>query len=52
MKPGVIKGIGIAATVLGAAASIVSDFVGKQERDTKIAEEVAKAFAEATKKES
>ena len=42
-----IKIIGVGATLIGAAASVVGSFATKKETDHKIAEECAKAVAEA-----
>lgn len=44
-----IKIIGIAASVLGAAATMVCNWAGEKQQDAKIAEKVAEALA---KKES
>lgn len=42
-----IKIIGVGATVIGAAASVIGSLATKKETDNKIAEECAKAVAEA-----
>lgn len=47
MNGKVIKVVGIAANVLGIVCGLVTNYVSKQERDDKIAEEVSKAVAEA-----
>ena len=53
MNEKVIKGIGLGATLVGVAASLVSNWVGEKNLDSKIAKEVTKAVAEkATKGES
>lgn len=52
MNMKVIKVIGIAAAVLGAGLSLVGNWASQKQQDAKIAEEVAKAVAEATKVES
>ena len=41
-----IKGIGIAATILGIGATLVSDWVGEKKLNLKIHDEVLKALAE------
>jgi hypothetical protein len=41
-----IKGIGIATTVLGAAITMISNWVQGKELDAKISEQVAKALTE------
>lgn len=43
-----LKVLGIAASVIGAGVSLVSDYVSKKEVDAKIAEKVAEAVAKAT----
>lgn len=43
-----LKILGIVAAVGGAAASLVGDYVGKKELDTKVAEKVAEALAKAS----
>lgn len=47
----VIKLIGLGATVVGFAATLVSNWVGEKNQKIQIAEEVAKALAD-QKKES
>ena len=47
-----IKIIGIATSVVGAVATLVGNWAGEKQQDAKIAEKVAEALAEATKKES
>lgn len=42
-----VKGLGIAATILAAGANVVATIAGKKEQDVKITEECAKAVAEA-----
>ena len=52
MTDKVLKIIGVGATVLGGVATVVSTLITKQQQETKITEEVAKAVAEAMKGES
>lgn len=52
MDSKLIKFIGVGATVVGAIASVVGSVATKKETDNKIAEECAKAVAEALKKEA
>lgn len=52
MNSKLIKFIGVGATLIGAAASVVGSLATKKETDNKIAEECAKAVAEALKKEA
>jgi hypothetical protein len=40
-----IKALGIAATVIGIGASLLSDYVGDKKLDGKVEEQVAKALA-------
>lgn len=47
-----IKVIGVVATVVGAAATLVSNWVGEKQQDAKIAEKVAEAVANLETKES
>ena len=42
-----LKVLGIAASVIGAGVSLLSDYVGKKELDAKIAEKVAEAVKNA-----
>lgn len=42
-----LKVLGIAASVIGAGVSLVSDYVGKKELDAKVTEKVAEALAKA-----
>lgn len=42
-----LKVLGIAASVIGAGVSLVSDYVGKKELDVKVTEKVAEALAKA-----
>lgn len=51
MNKNTIKFIGVAATLLGMGATLVSNWVGEKQMDEKIAEKVAEALA-AGKKES
>ena len=44
-----IKIIGIAASVIGAAATVAGNWAGKKETDDKIAQKVTEAVAEALK---
>ena len=51
----VIKIVGLGASLLGAAASLVASWAGEKQQDAKIAEKVAEAVAnltEATNEES
>lgn len=48
----VIKAIGIVASVVGAAATLVSNWVSGKEQDAVIAEKVAEAIAKSAKGES
>lgn len=41
----VIKGIGIAASVVGAVVTVVGNWAGEKQQDMKIAEKVAEALA-------
>lgn len=47
MNNKLIKIIGVGATLVGAAASVVGSLATKKETDAKIAEQVAQAVAEA-----
>ena len=47
-----LKLLGIAASVIGAGVSLLSDYVGKKEMDVKIAEKVAEAVAKAADKKN
>ena len=40
-----IKVIGIAATIIGMGATLVSDWVGEKKMDVKITEKIGEAFA-------
>lgn len=40
-----IKVVGVAATVLGVAASVVGSWAGEKQQDAKIAEKIAEALA-------
>ena len=51
MNRKLIKCIGIAASVVGAVATMVANWVSGKEQDAVIAEKVAEAIAEAAKKE-
>ena len=46
MNKNLIKGLGILATVVGVAATFVSDWVAEQKLDEKINEKVNEALAE------
>lgn len=48
----VIKIIGVAASVIGAAATLASNWASEKQTDGKIAEKVAEALAKASEKES
>jgi predicted transcriptional regulator len=50
LNKGLIKIIGLLASLLGIGASLVSDWVSEKKMDEKIAEKVAEAFAKGTKK--
>ena len=52
MNTKLIKGIGIAASVIGAVATVAGNWATNKETDNKIAENVTKAVAEALKKEA
>ena len=45
-----IKAIGLATTILGVGVSLISNWVNEKNLDAKIAEKVAKAVTENTKK--
>jgi hypothetical protein len=47
-----VKIIGIAASVVGAVATLASSWAGEKQTDAKITEKVAEAFAKANGKES
>lgn len=47
---GLIKIIGLAASLLGIGATLVSDWVSEKKMDEKIAEKVAEAFAKGMEK--
>lgn len=49
MNKNLIKGLGILATVVGFAATFVSDWVAEQKLDEKINEKVNEALAEREK---
>ena len=46
MKNNTLRILGLGATLLGFAASILSNYVGDKEIDIKVKEEVAKALTE------
>lgn len=50
-KLNVIKLAGVAASIVGVVATLVSNWAGEKQRDAKIAEKVAEALSE-SKKES
>ena len=52
MNGTVIKVIGVAASVVGAVATVAGNWATNKQADEKIAKEVTKAVAEALKKES
>lgn len=52
MNNKVLKGLGIAASLAGAAISLVANWVSEKQTDAKIAEKVSEAVAQATSKES
>lgn len=47
-----IKGIGIGATVIGALATVASNWVGEQKQKSEIAKAVAEQIAKTSGKES
>ena len=49
MNKTVIKVIGISASLVGAAASLVANWAGEKQQDAKIAEKVAEALSKAGK---
>jgi hypothetical protein len=50
LNKGLIKIIGLIASLLGIGASLLSDWVSEKKTDEKIAEKVAEAFAQRTEK--
>ena len=52
MNKTAIKLVGIGATIVGAAATLVSSWAGEKQQDAKIAEKVAEALAKSADKES
>lgn len=52
MNGKVIKVIGIAASVVGAVATLVGNWAGEKQQDAKIAEKVAEAIANSTNGEA
>lgn len=50
LNKGLIKIIGLIASLLGIGASLVSDWVSEKKMDEKISEKVAEAFAEGMEK--
>lgn len=52
MNLGAIKIIGVIASAVGVGATLAGNWASGKQQDAKIAEEVAKAVAEASKKES
>lgn len=52
MNNKVIKIVGVAASVIGAAATLASNWANEKQTDGKIAEKVAEALAKASEKES
>lgn len=50
MNKNLIKGLGVLATVVGFAATFVSDWVAEQKLDEKINEKVNEAIAERERK--
>ena len=49
MNLGVIKAIGIGASVIGAVATLAGNWAGEKQQDAKIAEKVAEAVSKAGK---
>lgn len=47
-----IKAAGVAASVVGAVATVVGDWAGKKDQDAKIEKAVAKAMSKAVEKKS
>jgi hypothetical protein len=47
MNTKMVKVIGIAASVIGAVATLVGQWAGEKQQDAKIAEKVAEALAKA-----
>lgn len=52
MKINVVKVIGIAASVVGAVATLAGNWAGEKQTDAKIAEKVAEAISKANEKEA
>ena len=52
MNGKMIKVIGVAASIIGAAATVAGNWASEKNADAKIGEKVAEAVAEALKKES
>lgn len=52
LNNGVIKGIGIAATVVGVGVSLVTDWVADKKMDEKIEDKVNEALAKRDEEES
>lgn len=52
MNPFMIKGVGIAATVIGAGATFASNWVSDKKMDERIDKKVAKAMSEYEKKKT
>lgn len=52
MKPNVVKIIGLVASAVGVVATLASNWANEKQTDAKIAEKVAEAVANMTKKES
>lgn len=50
MNTKLVKGIGIAASIIGAVATVAGNWATSKETDTKIGEKVAEAVAEAMSK--
>lgn len=51
MNSKTIKILGVAASIIGAGATLVSNFVAEKSTDEKIAQKVAEALEKATSKE-
>ena len=52
ISPGLIKGIGIGATVLGMGATLVSDWVAEQKMKEQVKETVDEALAKRDEEET
>lgn len=52
MNGKMVKVIGLAATAVGVVATLVGNWAGEKQQDSKIAEKVAEALAKATEGES